>query len=149
MKIDGLYATDEEYKKRKAEILVEEMNIQESLNANRLSYWEKVIDDTLNFATEVFELFNSKDPFVKKMVLQILGSDLRLKDKKLYLEAKSVFIFLRNKQNELFDENGLVGLKEMPLEQANQQKTALPIPLGAGDGTRTRDNSLGKQVLYH
>src|SRR3989344_5410040 len=111
MKIDGLYATDEEYKKRKAEILVEEMNIQESLTANRLSYWEKVIDDTLNFATEVFELFNSKDPFVKKMVLQILGSDLRLKDKKLYLEAKSVFIFLRNKQNELFEENGLVGLK--------------------------------------
>ena len=149
MKIDGLYATEADYKKRIGEILKEEVDVKERMNSDRLSYWEKVIDDTLNFATRILELFNSKDPNIKRMVLQILGSDLKLKDKKLYLEAKSVFVFLRNRQNQLFEENGLVGLREMPLEQANQAKTAPPLSLGAGDGHRTRDLLLGKQTLYH
>ena len=149
MKIDGLYSSEQEYKKKVGEILKEEVEVREQLKSERISYWGKVIDDTLNFASRVFELFNSNDPYVKKMVLQILGSDLRLKDKKLYLEAKSVFIFLRNKQNELFKENGLVGLKEMPLEQANQAKPTLFIPSGAGDGDRTHDLPLGKGTFYH
>ena len=149
MKIDGLFATDEEYKKKVGSIVKEEAEVREQLKSERISYWGKVIDDTLNFASRVLELFNSDDPYVKKMVLQILGSDLKLKDKKLYLEAKSVFIFLRNKQDELFEKNGLVGLKEIPLEQAKQSKTTLPIPYGAGDGYRTRDLLLGKQTLYH
>lgn len=133
MKIDGLYS-EPEYKQKVAEVLKEEAGIKEQLNSDRLSYWAQVIDDTLNFATQVMELFNNKDPYVKRMVLQIIGSDLKLQDEKLYLEAKSQFIFLRNKQNQLFEENGLVGLKEMALQQAKQGKSTLPVSLGAEDG---------------
>ena len=50
----------------------------------------------------ILELFNSQDPYIKRMILQILGLDLKLRDKKLYLEAKSQFIFLRNKQKSAF-----------------------------------------------
>lgn len=81
------------------------------------------------------ELFNRGDDYTKRMVLQILGSDLRLKDKNLYLEAKSVFIFLRNKQNQLLEENGLVGPKEMPLQQANRNTSTPQIYSGAGEGS--------------
>jgi len=105
---------------------------KEKLNSNRISYWEGVIDQTLQFAETVFELFNSKDPYVKRLVLQILGSDLKIRNKNLYLEAKSVFIFLRNKQNRLFEENGIVGLKERSLQQANIDNSMLQIPIGAG-----------------
>ena len=131
MKIDGLYS-ELEYKQKVSEVLREEVEIKEQLNSNRISYWEQVIDDTLNFSTKVFELFNSDDPYVKRLVLQILGSDLTIKDKNLYLEAKSVFIFLRNKQNQLFEDNGIVGLRERALQQSNQNNSALSIPMGAG-----------------
>lgn len=130
MKIDGLYQ-EAEYKLKVAEVLKEEEGVKEQLNSDRISYWGQVIDDTLNFATGILELFNRNDPYVKSLVLQILGSDLKLRDKKLYLEAKSAFIFLRDKQNQLFEDNGLVGLKIMALQQANQGKTTLPVSLGA------------------
>ena len=147
MKIDGLYQ-ESEYKQKVAEILREEVDIKEKLNSNRISYWEGVIDQTLNFAETVFELFNSKDPYVKRLVLQILGSDLKIRDKNLYLEAKSVFIFLRNKQNKLFEENGIVGLKERALQQANMDKSMLQIPIGAGEGSRTPYVHFGKVTFY-
>lgn len=143
MKIDGLYS-ELEYKQKVTEVLREEVDIKEKLNSNRISYWEGVIDQTLIFAETVFELFNSKDPYVKRLVLQILGSDLKIRDKNLYLEAKSVFIFLRNKQNQLYEENGIVGLKERALQQANMDNSMLQIPIGAGEGTRTPDVHFGK-----
>ncbi len=148
MKIDGLYS-EAEYKQKVAEVLKEEADIKEQLNSDRLSYWAQVIDDTLSFATQVMELFNSKDPYVKRLVLQILGSDLKLKDKKLYIEAKTAFLFLRNKQNQLFEDNGLVGLKEGVLLQANQAKTTLPVSLGADNENRTRDFHLTKMAFCH
>lgn len=130
MKIDGLYS-EPEYKQKVAEVLKEEADIKEQLNSDRLSYWAQVIDDTLDFATQVMELFNNKDPYVKKMVLQILGSDLKLEDRKLYIEAKSQFMFLRNKQNQLFEENGLVG----PQIQAQiEAGSNLPVSFGADSG---------------
>ena len=97
MKIDGLYS-ETEYKQNVAEVLKEEIGVKEQLNSDRIAYWGQVIDDTLNFATTTLELFNGKDPYVKRMVLQILGADLKLRDKKLYVEAKSVFLFLKKFQ---------------------------------------------------
>src|SRR5258708_28433795 len=93
MKIDGLYEEDE-YKKKKAELLKEEMEIKEQLNTDRISYREQVIEDTLNFSKSILEQFNTGDDYTKRLVLQILGTDLILKDKKLYIKAKSMFIFL-------------------------------------------------------
>lgn len=139
MKIDGLYSEDE-YSKRKAELLKEEVQIKEELNSDRISSWERVLDETLNFSGQVMHLFNNGDDYTKRMVLQILGSDLKLQDKKLYLEAKSIFVFLRNRQDELFSEIGSVG----PKNEANNDLTASKIPFGAGEGTRTPDVHFGK-----
>ncbi|MBI2085948.1 recombinase family protein [Candidatus Daviesbacteria bacterium] len=133
MKIDGLYS-EAEIKPKIAEILKEENEIKDQISSDRISYWGQVIDDTMSFATKIQELFNSKDPYVKRMVLQILGSDLRLKDKKLFIEAKSAFIFLRNKQNELFESNGLVGLKDGSIQQPKQANYTLPVSFGADSG---------------
>ena len=148
MKIDGLYP-EAEYKQKVAEVLKEEQGVKEQLNSDRIAYWGQVVDDTLNFATTTLELFNGKDPYVKRLVLQILGSDLKLRDRNLYFEAKSAFLFLRNKQNQLFEENGLVGLQDWALQQANQAKTTLPVSLGAEGGNRTRGLLLTMELLYH
>lgn len=131
MKIDGLYS-EEEYRQKKLNILKEEVDIKEQLKSDKTSDWEKVIDQTLDFSSRVMDLFNSGDDHVKRSVLQILGSDLKLKDKKLYLEAKSIFIFLKNKQDELFTEYRVVGPENMPVWQPRVDGYVLSIPLGAG-----------------
>lgn len=130
MKIDGLYS-EEEYKQRVSEILKEEIKVKEEMNSDRLTYWGQVIDDTLSFAEKIQNLFNSKDPFVKRSVLQILGSDLKLEDRKLDLKAKTAFIFLKNKQKEYFEENGLVGPQIQAQVEAGSN---LPVSFGADGG---------------
>jgi len=72
-----------------------------------------------------------QDGYTKSLVLQILGTGLVLKDKKVYIKAKSVFSFLRNTQNRLLEETGLVGLEEMPIVSGNSEPLPLETPLGA------------------
>jgi len=146
MKIDGLYS-QAEYKEKVGAVLKEEENIKRQLNSDRLSYWSQVIDETLNFATQIRDLFNGDDPYVKRLVLQALGSDLKIMDRKLYLEAKSVFIFLRNKQNQLYEESGSVGLKDDMIQQPKRPILTLPISLGADNGNRTHDPVLRFNLL--
>ncbi len=149
MKLAGLYS-EEEFKEKVKEVLKDEIDVKEILNSDRISYWGRVIDDTLEFATKVLRLFNLKDnPYIKRSVLQILGADLKLRDKKLYLEAKSAFIFLKDKQREFYQENGSVGPKIRLPEQTNLYNSANAFSSGAEDGNRTRDPVLTKNVLYH
>src|SRR3990172_11207634 len=56
MKIDGLYSR-EEYEKAKKELLIEEKQLRESYLRPTTTYWEKVIENTINFATSVSQLF--------------------------------------------------------------------------------------------
>lgn len=134
MKLAGLYS-EEEFKEKVKEVLKDEIDVKEILNSDRISYWGRVIDDTLEFATKVLRLFNLKDnPYIKRSVLQILGADLKLRDKKLFLEAKSAFIFLKGKQTELYQKNGSVGPKIRLPEQPNLDNFANAFPPGAGDG---------------
>lgn len=104
MKNDGLFS-EQEYQKRKRELLIEEQQVRESLQTSTTQHWESVIDNILNFATSVSRLFDNGDIFTRQMILKILGSNLILKDKKVYIEAKSAFIFLKDKENSFKAEN--------------------------------------------
>ncbi len=48
----------------------------------------------------------------------------------------------------LFEENGIVGLKERVLQQANMDNSMLQIPTGAGEGSRTPYVHFGKVAFY-
>lgn len=104
MKIDGLF-NEEEYQKRKRELLIEEAQLRESLQKPVTAQWESVLDNTIDFATSVMKLFEQGDIFTRQMVLRILGLNLIMEDKKVYIEAKTAFVFLRGIQNEVFAEN--------------------------------------------
>lgn len=49
----------------------------------------------------MLEIFNGDNLVSKRFVLQILGANFILKGEKLFIEAKGVFIFLRNTKNKL------------------------------------------------
>ncbi len=144
MKIDGLF-DESDYKKEVLKLVKEENLIKEALSSDRSDYWEQVIDKTLDFATHMREMFNSPYPDIKKLVLQILGADLILKDKKLTIEAKGAFVFLRSEQDKIFEELARGGLNS----EAKNDLTISKLPSGAGEGTRTPDVLLGKQTFYH
>lgn len=114
MKIDGLFS-EEEYQKQKRDILIEEKQLRESYIRPHTTYWEGVIDNAINFATAVTQLFGYGDIFTRQMVLRILGSNLYLTDKKVKIEAKKAFIFLRDVQNETFKENLWLEPKNVPM----------------------------------
>ena len=148
MKKDGLI-TDEEYLKKKNSILQEQNQVQGVIaNDNFYGYLEKVLDDTLDFAANLQKTFNKANPLGKKLIVQAFGSNLLLMDKKLKIEPKSIFIFLRENQDQVSKE--VIG-SNSKLERyidLNEAKYS-QVSSGAGEGTRTPDVQLGKLTFYH
>lgn len=113
MKIDGLFS-EAEYQKRKKEIIMEEQLLRENFIKPQTEYWEKVIDNSISFASSVTNLFDYGDIYTRQMVLRILGSNLTLKDKKVEIEAKKAFVFLKDVQNDVWHKNLILEPKIMP-----------------------------------
>ena len=103
MRADGIYSEDE-YQAEKKKTLEQEAEIKSYIVEDTTGYWEKVRDNALNFAERVAELFNQDDPEIKKLVVQILGSNLSLFDQKLVIEPKSAFIFLKDLEKDISQE---------------------------------------------
>lgn len=100
MKIDGM-VEPEEFDRQKAELLRRESKIKNGFDTSHINDWEKVIGDTLTFIETVQKRYNNGNAKDKKMILQILSSNLLLKDKRLELEAKSGFLLLKKAENTL------------------------------------------------
>lgn len=134
MKIDGLFS-EEEYQKEKKSLLLEEKELRESFTKPTTRYWESVIDNTVNFATAVTRLFDEGDVFTRQMVLKILGSNFTLKDKKLRIQAKNAFIFLKDIEKQIYKENLWIEPEETPKIRLKGDALPSPIQLCAEDRT--------------
>jgi len=93
---DGSLLSDEEYAKRKTEIIKEKARLEEMLNdtSGRMSEWLEIAEKTFNFACNSRHWFNNGSPEMKSQILQVLGSNLILKDKKLQIELDKSFTWL-------------------------------------------------------
>lgn len=94
MKADGLIG-DQEYQTKKSELLKEENNVNDMFDDNRIPQWERIMDQTLDFSKRVYELFNQPNPTTRRMVIQILGSNLTIMNGKLDIKPKGAFMFLK------------------------------------------------------
>lgn len=92
----------------------------------------------------LLRLFNQGGSYTKRTILEILGSELTLKNQTLYLEAKSQFLFLRSQQDKSQltppndergepkkdkSKNNKVGPMIRPLDQPNLQFLAFKSSL--------------------
>lgn len=130
MKVDGLI-DDAQYQEKKKELLIEEAQLKEQQQPSTTAYWEGVIDQAIDFASNVNKYFSQGDYQVKNFVLKILGSNLLLNNKKVEIEPKSVFVFLRDTQNGVVANNQWLEPKNMPitpLEWATLSKKSLTVP---------------------
>lgn len=107
MKAEGFYDTNlEEYEKKKADLLRQELLVKQEIMPDSTAYWAGLLEDACDFVVKMKDLFKNGDAYTKQMVLRILGSNLKLEDKKIKIEAKTTFIAIKRVQQEISQQMG-------------------------------------------
>ncbi|MGQ9777901.1 MAG: recombinase family protein [Thermodesulfobacteriota bacterium] len=90
---DGSLLSDEEYAKQKTELMKEKARLEEFLNDThgRMERWLEIGEKTFEFAYNAKYWFENGTPQEKAQILQALGSNLTLQDKKLFIQLKETF----------------------------------------------------------
>ena len=96
--IDGSLLSDEEYSRRRSELLKDKA-LMEALLASAGPQVDKQLAlsvATFEFACAAQERFSNGDAMTKREMLSSIGSNLILKDKKLWIEARKPFFIIEN-----------------------------------------------------
>jgi DNA invertase Pin-like site-specific DNA recombinase len=95
---DGSLLSDEEYGRQRFELLKEKARLEELQQdfGHRVEQWVKLSEQTFEFACSARERFAKGTFQDKKGILAALGSNLTLKGKKLFIEARKPFLLLEN-----------------------------------------------------
>jgi len=138
---DGILLSDEEYAKRKTELLKEKARLEEVLNdtSGRVERWLDTVEKTFDLACYARKWFAKGSPEEKGSILQAIGSNLILKDKKLHIQLKKPLILIekvvkRVPQAKAGFEPKNKGLNERELEQFYAEN---PTVCGLVDDVRT------------
>jgi len=93
LNINGDLLSDEEYAKQKSELIKEKARLEEILNdaEYRVEKWLEVGEQIFDFACYAKYWFKNGTVEQKGVILNALGSNLSLKDKKLFIELKKPF----------------------------------------------------------
>lgn len=93
---DGSQLSDEEYGQRRMMLLKEKAALEELFHdaGKKIEQQLRLTEETFEFACTAQERFAKGDAKTKKEMLVTLGSNLTLKDKKLWIEAREPFFIL-------------------------------------------------------
>lgn len=102
MKLSGLL-TDEEYVSKKQELESEKSSIQHLMNTtdSMANDWIKKTEQLFDFGSRAIEIFENGDTNQKRELLNLLGSNLSIKDKKLSIQVEKPIIYLQDISSEL------------------------------------------------
>jgi len=138
---NGDLLSDVEYAQRKTELLKEKTRLEEVLNdtSDRVERWLDMAEETFGLACYARNWFARGSPEEKGSILQAIGSNLILKDKKLHIQLKKPLIPIgkvieRVPQTKAGFEPKKNGLNERELEQLYSKN---PIVRGLVDDVRT------------
>lgn len=95
---DGRLLSDEEYARRRTELLKSKVSLEELLRdaGHRVEQWLNLSERTFEFARTARDRFAKGDSNTKKQILYTIGSNLILKDKKLSIEARKPFFIIES-----------------------------------------------------
>jgi len=93
LNIDGSLLSDEDYSKQKAGLIKEKIRSEAMLNdtSGRVEKWLDFAERTFDFACNARSMFDTGNFETKSQILQVLGSNLTLKGKKLSIDLKKPF----------------------------------------------------------
>ena len=107
---------DEEFSEQKVKLLKERAHLKEKFEdtEHRVDSWLALSEKAFTFANRAKYWFENGSLEDKKMILEALGSNLFLKDKKLFIQAKKPFLIIEK------------GLQEMKLQNIRLE----PLEIG-------------------
>jgi hypothetical protein len=152
---DGSQLSNEEYGRRRATLLTEKAALEELLRdaGQRIEQQLRLSEKTFDFACTAQERFAKGNARTKKKMLVTLGSNLTLKDKKLFIEAREPFFILEKSMSDEKPGNEPIEPENTGLSQGQKSAylSVYPNVLGGLDDVRTlrhRNEHLVKSV-YH
>ena len=141
MNTDGSLLSDEEYARQKAGLIKEKARLQRVLDDtdNRMERWLEIGERTFDFACHARYWFANGTSQEKAAILQALGSNLILKDRKLNIELKKPLMAIGRIAERVPQVKGTF---EPEKSGANKGKMAgicsrSPVVLGGMDKVRT------------
>jgi hypothetical protein len=111
--------TDEEFLHQKNQLLMERGQLKERIEDmdHRIDKWMDLTEKAFIFANRAKYWFEHGSLEDKKMILEVIGSNLILKDKKLFIEAKKPFLIIKKglegmvQKNLLFEPQNIGSVK--------------------------------------
>lgn len=141
MNADGSLLSDEEYAKRKSELMKDKARIQEILGDTdkRIEKWLETGERIFNFACHAKYWFANGTDQDKATILQSLGSNLILKDKKLVVELKKSFMAIEHVAKRVPQARGMFEPEKFGLNKGQLEAiySKSPIVCSAMDKIRT------------
>ncbi len=98
---DGTLLTDEEFVSQKLPLMQEKRELEDKMKkeGEQVEKWLELSEKTFNFARYAHTWFKDGDLKTKKAILQGIGSNLILKDKRISLDLLKPFQYIQEKQN--------------------------------------------------
>ena len=95
--------SDEEFTQKKQELTEEKNHTQEQLSKlnTHIDKWTDLTSKTFDFAATAVDRFKNGDNSERKTILKAIGSNLTLKDKKLEFQARTPFLMIQQKLDEI------------------------------------------------
>jgi len=138
---DGSLLSDAEYAERRGRLLKEKAALEELLNdaEHQMEQQLQLSEQVFEFACTVQERFAKGDAKTKEEILTTIGSNLTLKDKTLWIEARKPFFIL---EDTLSVEKSIISpIEPQKIKAPHGQKTPLlflrPYVRGQGNDVRT------------
>ena len=93
LNVDGSLLSDDEYAKQKSQLMKDKVRLEAIFNdtSRGVDRWLDIAEKTFDFACNARCWFETGDFETKSQILQMLGSNLILKDKKLSIDLKKPF----------------------------------------------------------
>ncbi|MCX6774593.1 MAG: recombinase family protein [DPANN group archaeon] len=141
LNIDGSMLSDQEYAKRKTNLVEEKIRLEELLNdtSHRVNDWLNIAEKAFGFACNARRQFAKGSNEEKGQILQIIGSNLTLKDKKLCIQPPKTLALIEKVVRDVPQTRGTFepknkGQNERELEQFYAKN---PVVCGLVDDVRT------------
>ena len=142
---------DEEYTRERNRLRIEMAQTKEKLGdtEHRAESWLGVSEKVFSCACHAREWFRKGDLQTKKLILESIGSNLVLKDKKLSLEFKKPFFVIEKGLNGIPAENFRLEPADFAMVKPKNGVLAAQIPRWLGGRDSDPDTGLQRPMSYH
>lgn len=146
---DGSLISDDEYARQRLEVLKDKSQLEELLRdaGHRVEIWLRSSEQVFEFACTARTRFANGDAKTKKEILAAIGSNLTLKGRRLWIEARKPFLILEKSISGSDHENEAIEPENVVSSQGQNGNTPPLRPNVLGDLHEVRNYGSAERFL--